>query len=390
VFAGGCTLDAAEAVCGARLDTLQSLVDKSLVRLRDGGRFWMLETIREFALERLRDSGEEPDLRHAHAEWFQALAESALLAGDSPIGPQRHDLVAPEDANLRAAIDWAESEGDLETAVSTAVALENFWILTSPFEAQRRVTELLQRGGISPLLHARALRVIGSAANLLGQLETAEDFYKRSLSEFRAVGYDPGVAELLARLAHLETWHSRPEACLALLVETEEVLSRTDAPRTAATLPGTKAKAEWLLGNLEVAYELYRESGRRAREIGFTWWEGVATGNAADIAALLGRDDAESLARDALRLLHTIGDRQNTIISLADLVKRRADAGELERAGVLWGAIEAEERRGAVGAWEERKHEIADVLPPLPADALRRGRALTLDEAVTYALETEA
>ncbi|MDX6487846.1 MAG: hypothetical protein QOK13_461, partial [Gaiellaceae bacterium] len=279
VFAGGCTLEAAEAICGAGLDTLQSLVDKSLVRIRDAGRFWMLETIREFALERLRDSGEEHELRRAHAEWFHTLAESALLSGDSPIGPQRHDLVAPEGANLRAAIDWAESQGDLETAVSIAVALENDWILTSPFEARRRVTGLLQRGGISPLLHARAVRVIGSAANIIGELEDAEDFYKRSLSEFRALGHDPGVAELLSRLANLETWHSRPEACLALLVETEEVLSRTDSPRTAVTVAGTRARAEWLLGNLELAYELYRESARQAREIGFTWWEGVTTGN---------------------------------------------------------------------------------------------------------------
>ncbi|MDX6509778.1 MAG: hypothetical protein QOG81_1530, partial [Gaiellaceae bacterium] len=349
---------------------------------------WMLETIREFALERLRESGEEAELRRAHTEWFRTLAESALLSGDSPIGPQRHDLVAPEGANLRAAIDWAESQGDLETAVSIAVALENYWILTSPFEARRRVTELLQRGGISPLLHARAVRVIGSAANLLGELEAAEDCYKTSLSEFRTLGHDPGVAELLSRLANLETWHSRPEACLALLVETEEVLSRTDSPRTAVTVPGTKARAEWLLGNLDVAYELYRESARQAREIGFTWWEGVTTGNAAEIAALLGRDDAESLAREALRLLHALGDRQNTIISLADFVNTKAAAGELEPAGVLWGAIEAEERRGPVGVWEQQKHEIADVLPPLPPDALRRGRTLTLDEAVTYALES--
>jgi predicted ATPase/class 3 adenylate cyclase len=389
VFAGGCTLEAAEAICGAGLDTLQSLVDKSLVRLRDGGRFWMLETIREFALERLHDSGEENGLRRGHAQWFQALAESALLSGDSPLGPQRHDLVAPEGANLRAAIDCAEAEGDFETAVSIGVALENYWNTNSPFEAQRRLTELLQRDGISPLLHARALRVIAGAANLIGDLEAAEELYNRSLSEFRELGYEPGVADLLSRLANLESWNGRPEACLALLAETEEVLARTDSPRTKATVPGTRAWAERLLGNLETAFELYLESATRAREIGFTWWEGVMTGNAADTAALLGRDDVTPLARDALRILHSIGDRQNTIYGLADFAKYEATAGDLDRAGVLWGAIEAEERRAPVGAWEQVKHEVADVLPPLPPDALRRGRALTLDEAVNYALETD-
>ncbi len=386
VFAGGCTLEAAEAICGAGLDSVQSLVDKSLVRLRDGGRFWMLETIREFALERLRDSGAEADLRLAHAQWFQALAESALLASDSPLGPQRYELVTPEGANLRAAVDWAEAQGDLETAVSIAVALENYWITNSPFEAQRRLTELLHRDGVSPLLHARALRVIGGAANLLGDLVTAEEFYERSLSEFRALGDEVGVAHMLSRLANLANWNGRPEACLEWLVQTEEVLSRADDPRTAATLPGTKAWAERLLGNLDVAFELYLESARRAREIGFTWWEGVMTGNAADIALLLGRADAAPLTRDSLRVLHSIGDRQNTINLLADFAKLEATAGELDRAGVLWGAVEAEERRAPVGAWEQLKHAVADALPPLPSDALRRGSALTLDEAVAYAL----
>src|SRR5439155_9551472 len=77
VFRGGCTLEAAEAVCEADLDTLQSLVDKSLVRLREQDRFWMLETIREYALEHLEGSGEAEELRRRHADYFLALAEEA-------------------------------------------------------------------------------------------------------------------------------------------------------------------------------------------------------------------------------------------------------------------------------------------------------------------------
>ncbi|MDX6448379.1 MAG: hypothetical protein QOD08_842, partial [Gaiellaceae bacterium] len=104
--------------------------------------------------------------------------------------------------------------------------------------------------------------------------------------------------------------------------------------------------------------------------------------------------DAEDFYKRSLSEFRALGhdpgvaDRQNTIISLADFVNTKAAAGELDPAGVLWGAIEAEERRGPVGVWEQQKHEIADVLPPLPPDALRRGRTLTLDEAVTYALES--
>src|SRR5439155_11817593 len=78
IFRGGCTLEAAEAVCDADLDTLASLVDKSLLRQRDD-RFTMLETIREFAAERLAESGEDDQIRHRHWDYFLALAKEAEL-----------------------------------------------------------------------------------------------------------------------------------------------------------------------------------------------------------------------------------------------------------------------------------------------------------------------
>src|SRR5438094_10533574 len=76
MFVGGCTLEAAETLCGADLETLQSLVDKSLIRFVDN-RFWMLETIREFALERLEKTGGTKDLRQRHGTYFLALGELA-------------------------------------------------------------------------------------------------------------------------------------------------------------------------------------------------------------------------------------------------------------------------------------------------------------------------
>jgi predicted ATPase len=92
VFAGGCTLESAEGVCDADLDTLESLVDKSLVRVREGDRFWMLETIREYAVERLEESGEAEMLQRRHAEHFLALAEACTCrrsrAPDTRVLPQ--------------------------------------------------------------------------------------------------------------------------------------------------------------------------------------------------------------------------------------------------------------------------------------------------------------
>src|SRR5205085_4128728 len=111
IFRGGCTLDAAEAVCDSNLDTLASLLDKSLLRRRTDAngdeRFWMLETIREFAQERLEASGEEDALRQLETDWLLDLADRAGTRGTVGVaGKWDVDLVAPEVDNMRAVLDW--------------------------------------------------------------------------------------------------------------------------------------------------------------------------------------------------------------------------------------------------------------------------------------------
>ncbi|MGE5435356.1 MAG: ATP-binding protein [Candidatus Doudnabacteria bacterium] len=150
VFRGGTTLEAAEAICDADIDELQSLVDKSLVRIRDEDRFWMLETINEFAAERLGESGEEDELRRRQAEFFLALAESANLSAEAiDIGP-RPELVLPEQDNLRAALDWAAEAGEIELGLRLAIALEQFWVAAGPYEGARRVEAFLDRAAGLP------------------------------------------------------------------------------------------------------------------------------------------------------------------------------------------------------------------------------------------------
>ena len=137
VFAAGCTLESAEAVCDADLETLGSLLDKSLLRRRTGAlgeeRFWLLETIREFAWERLEGSGElelsRGAARAAHAV-DRALGESRGR-GSSSRGEQRHEVVQAELDDLRAALDWAV-EGDVELGFELAIALESHWAAAHP------------------------------------------------------------------------------------------------------------------------------------------------------------------------------------------------------------------------------------------------------------------
>ena len=115
VFAGGATLEAAEAVCDADVDLLESLVDKSLLRRR-GDRFVMLETIREFAAARLDESGEGEAIRLRHAEYYAELAASFGLSVETILrgAEQRHDLALAEAGNVRAALGWAIRRGHLE------------------------------------------------------------------------------------------------------------------------------------------------------------------------------------------------------------------------------------------------------------------------------------
>ena len=129
VFRGGCILDAAEAVCDSDLDTLASLLDKSLVRRRTDAngneRFWMLETIREFARERLEASGEESGLRRLQTDWLIELADRAGTRATVGIpGTWNVDLVAPEVDNVRAVLEWA-LEHEPERGLELAAALED-------------------------------------------------------------------------------------------------------------------------------------------------------------------------------------------------------------------------------------------------------------------------
>ena len=151
VFAGGCTLDAAEEVADADLDTLQSLVEKSLVRRTDG-RFWMLETIREFAVDQLGHTGEGDAYRRRHLDWFLTLAEENEF--ESRGGDRQACFVRLETDhdNLRAALDRAREIGDPELELRLATALWRFWADRGHVrEGSIRLDEALRYAAVQPL-----------------------------------------------------------------------------------------------------------------------------------------------------------------------------------------------------------------------------------------------
>jgi tetratricopeptide (TPR) repeat protein len=393
LFRGGCTLEAAEAICGAELDELQSLVDKSLVRIRDGDRFWMLETIHEFAAERLRESGEEDELRRRHAEFFLALAESANLSAEATdLGP-RPELVLPEQDNLWAALDWAAEAGEIELGLRLAIALEQFWVAVAPYEGARRVQAFLDRAADLPdVVRARAIRVLGGMIFMTGDFDRGDELMRQSLELFRSLGDDAVVAELLVRLAiHLHYTHGDIAGAQALIDESQAINRRVGSRSTEAMTLGLLGEIAWTEGRSDDALELAARSGEAAAEVGFTWWQMHQLYHGSEWSGELGRTgEAEAYARDALRLAVAIQDRQLTIYLLAILAGTAAVHGHLEKAGAVWGAIEAEEGRGPVGQWEaEREAYAARVLDhenEAFAAGRVRGRRMTLSDAVDYAL----
>ena len=134
---------AAEEVAGADPDTLQPLLDKSLLRKRDASdepRYWMLETIREYAVERLEASGEEDELRRRHAEWFVALAEDAEphLTGSPKAWLDR---LEDENDNVRTALDYLEASGSGESMQRLCGAIWRFWLIRGHIAESRRWLE---------------------------------------------------------------------------------------------------------------------------------------------------------------------------------------------------------------------------------------------------------
>jgi predicted ATPase/class 3 adenylate cyclase len=202
VFAGGCTLEAAEQVIDADIDTLQSLVDKSLVR-HSGGRFWMLETIREYAVERLDESREAATIRRGQAEFFVALAEELELSSRTGDQPALFERLSADNANLRQAVEWARDSGDVELELRLVTALWAYWFARGYVsEGRRWLEDALARTDKPP---ARALLGLCMLRHLEGEeVRDVLDDASRVLRACEEVGDEFGLAQAWNLIGRLE------------------------------------------------------------------------------------------------------------------------------------------------------------------------------------------
>jgi predicted ATPase len=395
VFAGGCTLQAVENVCGAHLGDLASLVDKSLVR-RSGERYWMLETIRELAAERLTESGEAEEVHRRHAEHFRRFAEKlgmtmeAIEAGIA----QRHDLAVAEVSNFRVALDWSR-RADPGLGLRLAAALENFWLSHSPHDGVRWFDSLVEAAGeLPPSLAALVVRCRAGALVMAGQRERGLDDYREGLELYRSLGDERGVAGMLYRLGVNQTETS---SARALLEESSALAEKTGFRTLHAAVEGALAAVDYAEGDIERGLEGLRRATARARELGSNWLEANMTSALASYSFELDRtSDVERYSREWLTVARRMRDRRHAVQALAYLATLAARQGDAERAGVLWGAIEAEEQRGPLDVrprmrrWEEERDRFSEIVLADPSpdfeNGRTRGRQLSFDDAMEYAL----
>jgi predicted ATPase/DNA-binding SARP family transcriptional activator len=259
VFHGGCTLDAAEQVCDATLETIDALVDDSLLE-HHGDRFTMLETIREYAHGRLRDSGEADLIAARHAEWLFALAEELApkLVGVASFSADASRLLAEVD-DVRAALRFALDSGQGESALRVATVLHPFWAYRGSHAEGRRWIELaLERApSATRLERAAALRAAASLALMMDDVERGTVLASEALEKYRSIGDATGTAHALSDLGSAWGIAGDGERARAFLTESVELFERLDDPSGLARALGNLGELERGSGHSARAAELF-------------------------------------------------------------------------------------------------------------------------------------
>jgi len=340
VFAGGFSLEAAEVVCDADLDVLASLVDKSLVR-RDGERFAMLDTIREFATEQL-GAGETGGVRDRHAAFFEALAEDAYLERHANQQARSAELEREHD-NIRAALDWLKA-ADQGRYLRLAGALGWFWHVHSHLsEGRRRLADALTGTSGGGADRARAVAAAGELAAWQGDLPAAERLTEEAVSAWRALGREQDAALALHELGWGHLLGGRDDTAARRCMEESLAIQRS----LGDPLLINRAQLGLLqvlvaIGDLEPVKRLGPEALDLAQRLGDVWYEHFAHHFLGDCALIEGDfAGAQDRYRRSLDVAWRSGDQVESCYELQGMAMAAAGLGQADRALKLAGAAEA-------------------------------------------------
>jgi predicted ATPase/class 3 adenylate cyclase len=351
VFVGGFALEAAEEVCDADggleldvLDGVESLLDKSLLRRQEEAeeepRFYMLETIREYATERLEESGEAEAVRCPHAEHYLGLAEEAEFELKGPHQLEWFERLEAEHDNLRAALSWALEHEEADLGLGLAGALWWFWLVRGHVSEGRRWLEeaLAQDNGGATTSSVRAKALIGAGRLLLeqGDLERATALLEEGVALFREAGHKGGLADSLDNLGIAQAHQGELERAKALFEESVELFREAGDRWGVAEAMNNLALAAEIQGETDRATALYEKSLRVRRELGDKRGIAMSLNNLGSEA--LNRGDHERAARlseEGLSLARGLGDKGITATLLGILGGAMLDQGNPERATEL-------------------------------------------------------
>jgi predicted ATPase len=398
VFADGCTLEAVEAVCNAKedlgldlLDGMSSMVDKSLVRqvetVGEEPRFVMLETIREYALERFGESGDEPITRRAHAAYCLVLAEEIGSARETTVidSAEWLDRCEREHENFRVALDWVCRNDQAQWGLRMGGALFQFWERREFIsEGREWLGKLLALPGAAARdkVRARAVFAAGVLAGAQRDYERAETLFSESLEINRETDDKWAAAVSLNALAvtaldrrdvaaarklseqNLEVWRElgdkaavgRSLSNLASVVKEQgdyglarelydEALTTfrdIDDATAAARVLNKQGDVAREQGDSAEARELYEQSLKTFREFGDRWGTALALADLGNLARERGDySSAQSLYRDSLRIFHELDYKRGVAQVLENFACTAAAQGDARRALALAGSASA-------------------------------------------------
>jgi predicted ATPase/transcriptional regulator with XRE-family HTH domain len=414
VFAGGCTLETAEAVAALDapfevLEGMVALLDTSLLQTREQEaelRYSMLETIREFALERLTESGEEPVTRDRHARYFRDLAEGTgprifrIFAIGDPI---QLGMIEREHDNLRAALGWSRDTGDHDTLLRLVGALTLFWFYRGYLnEGQRWLEQALKTppDAAAPWPRAWALTGSGLLANVCGETERAIEMLTASFAWWEQTDDALGRAFADTLLGGVYVSQGRYDEAAELLAPNEAYFRENEAFLRDAGREDFLAFPRFLLGLiawvngddvrarslLQDAVTLNDRTGLQADAFDSLRYLGLIACAARDL------NEAARWFREEWVRLRQLGNRAAIAVGLADAATLAAAREAWQPAARLFAKAEALLQAEAAAFslpardhYERSYHRAWEALGDAASAAAVAGRALTLEQALSEA-----
>jgi predicted ATPase len=390
VFRGGWSGNADEKVCGADDGDVLALTDANLIRA-DDERFSMLETVREFAHDRLVENGELDDVRGRHAEHMLAVAQKARPLARGPDEQTILRTLTLELDNFRAAFAYALEKKDAALGLTLGEALEPLWIRgMRQREAVRQLEPLLRLdGNVDVAIRAGAFTIAGRSAIEAGDITKAEPWLREGLELARNSGDEHLTAWAAHGVGHLVAEQGNMHEAKDLFEESMQLFLRLGEHAPAGGRMTYLAYYAAREGDLDGARSLLEQAVEQYRLAGDAAGVGGCLNSLGDIA--LEQHDLRTALRHyraAEPLLVRSGTPIDLVVVLGAIAALAAQSGRREVASTLWGALER------IDAESDRKLDADDraryerAVGELDSRQVEAGRALSNDEAVALARNT--